>query len=801
MDHFARDLQVGIRSLLTQPGTTALAAVALALGIGLTTTMFCIVDGVFLRGLPFERADRLLYVGELSDRRSNGLPGDIPINDYVEWRAAQRSFEDLAAFSDDGADVSADGVTPRHYQAARITANTFALLRVAPSMGRALTDADALDGAPPAVMISDGVWRRQFEADPAIVGRLIRVDRVPMAVVGVMPARFGFPHDSDLWLPLTARAAPVRRAARRVQVFGRLRDGVDAAAATTEFRALTEPIGSRESIPNLKAAAIPYIQRFIARQVSGTLTMMLVAVFGVLMIACVNVTNLLLARAAGRVREVGIRLAIGASRARVIRQFLIEGLLLAAAGAAAGIGIAYGGVAFFNATMADNSPPFWIDVRVDARVLLFTAGLTAVAALASSLAPALRASRIGIFGVLKDTGRSTAGLRMVRFSRVLVVAEIMLSSTLLIVSGLCIKSVLAVTRMDIPFRTDRFYARLTLPDTQYPDPASLARATDRLLEFVREEPGVSGAAVTTAIPDNAGSEPVMPDDTPPEPNVERRPRSRRLAVSVDFFHVLGIAPVQGRLFDGHDRAGQPPVAIVTIDLAQRLFNGNALGRRIQVGEDASSPWHTIVGVVPRLVFANVTSASTMPDAVILPIAQAPAPWLKLLIAGDAVQVAEGARHATARLDPDLPLSDVTTLATMYYEQNWPIRLFGTMFSSFGLAALLLSAAGLYGVMAFRVRSRTQEIGVRMALGADPSGIVWMVLRQGAVLLVTGMALGLGAGGWLGQQMRLILFGVTPWDPVVFAAIALVLATAGLAATLIPARRAASIEPIVALRHQ
>jgi predicted permease len=460
-------------------------------------------------------------------------------------------------------------------------------------------------------------------------------------------------------------------------------------------------------------------------------------------------------------------------------------------------------VAFFNATMADSTPPFWVDVRVDGRVLFFTAVLTAGAALASSLAPALRASRIGIFGVLKDAGRSTAGLRMIRFSRILVVAEIVLSFTLLLVSGLLIKSVLAVMRIEIPFRTDLLHARFMLPDKPYGNSAATLRAVDRLLELVASEPGVTGAAVTTSLPDNAGTEPVMADNVPPEPSVERRPRSREFAVSAGFFRVMRIAPVQGRVFDARDREGQPPVAIVTADLARRLFNGDALGRRIQVGADPSSPWRTIVGVVPRLVFANVTSASTPPDAVIVPIAQVPSRWMRLLVAsdGDPARAADAARRAVARLDPDLPLSEISTVAALYHDQSWPIRLFGTIFASFGLAALLLSAAGLYGVMAFRVRSRTQEIGVRMALGANPREIVWMVLRQGAVLLIVGMAIGLGLGGWLSQQMRLLLFAVRPWDPVVIGAIAAVLAAAGLTATLIPAWRAASIDPMAALREQ
>jgi putative ABC transport system permease protein len=360
MEQIRRDVTAGIRSLRSRPGTSILAAVALALGIGLTSTMFSIVDGVFLRGLPFERAGQLLYVGEQDPRLPELRPRELPVNDYLELRAAQRSFEDLAAFTELGADVAADGVTPHHYQASRMTARAFTLLRVAPVMGRVLTDADAVDDGAPVVMISETAWRGQFEGDPNIVGRTIRVNRIPMTVIGVMRRGFGFPHDEDIWLPLPLRAAPARKDARSVQAFGRLRDGVDVEAGNVELRALAARLSAREAIPNLTGSAVPYVGRFISAQITSTLSVMLAAVFGVLLIACFNVTNLLLARAAERVREVGIRLAIGASRWRVIRQLLIEGLLLSAAGATAGVGIAFAGVAFFNATMADSTPPFWL---------------------------------------------------------------------------------------------------------------------------------------------------------------------------------------------------------------------------------------------------------------------------------------------------------------------------------------------------------------------------------------------------------------------------------------------------------
>ena len=802
MEHLHRDVTTAIRSLRSRPGTSILAAVALALGIGLTSAMFSIVDGVFLRGLPFERAGRILYVGEQDPRLPERRPREVPMNDYLEIRTAQRSFEELAAFTELEADVAADGVTPRRYQASRITPNAFTALRVRPAIGHAFADADSADGAA-VVMISDAAWRGQFDRDPGIVGRTIRVNGAPMTVVGVMPAGFGFPHDEDIWLPLPLRTAPIRSAARSVQLYGRLRDGVDVEAANTELAALVARLAARDSIPNLTGTAVPYVDRFISRQITSALSTMLVAVFGVLVIACFNVSNLLLARAADRVHEVAVQLAMGAPRWRLIRQLLIEGLLLASVGATAGIAIAFAGVSFFNATMADSTPPFWVAVRVDARVLLFSSALVIVAAIGCSLMPALRASRIGAFEVLKDGGRTSTGLRIVRFSRSLVVAEIVLSFGLLIVSGLLIKSVVAVTRVTIPYRTDLLHARVVFPDRSYPTVDAARLAAERLLELASAEPGVASAAIITGLPDNAGREPFATDVAPAEADVERRPRARRVSVTPQFFETAAVAPIQGRGFDGGDGPGRQPVAVVTADFAQRLFPNGAVGHRIQVGTEASAPWRTIVGVVPRLVVANTTSASTPPDTILLPFAQAPSKRTTLLVAstGEPAQALAAAERAVARLDKDLPLAQVTTVAQLLHDQSWPIRLFGTVFAAFGLAALLLASAGLYGVMALGVRTRTQEVGVRMALGASPAAIVFMLLRQGAAMLGTGMALGIGIGGWLSQQLRLFLFGVEPWDPPVMAAVTLVLAATGLAATLLPARRAASMDPMLALRDR
>jgi predicted permease len=805
MDHFRQDLRFGARMLLKQRGTAALAIVALALGIGLTTTMFSIVDGVFLRGLPFDHAEALIYVGEKDARKPGNRPNEIPPDDFIDWRRQQTTCEDLAAFRDFNPDVAADAVAPTHYQASRISASTFNLLRVQPAMGRAFAASDEADDAPRVAILSDSAWRVQFAADPSIVGRLVRVDGVPMEVVRVMPPKFGFPHDSELWVPLTIRPGAPPRTGDTVHVFGRLKPGATMAAATAEFSGMAARISQQHpDAPAVVAEAIPFMKRFIASQVTSLLTAMLGAVFGVLLIACVNVTNLLLARAAERSREVGIRLAMGASRRRMIQQLLVEGLMLSAIGATLGLGIAIAGIRFFLAGLGDETPPFWVDVRLDYRVLAFTAFLTVIAALASSLVPAFRVTRQSLDGVLKDTGRGNTGLRTGRFTRILVVAEMTLSFCLLLASGLLAKSVMAVSNIDMPFRTDVLHARLSWPQRTYPDAAAVRVATDRMLESIAAEPGVAGAAVATGLPDNAGTTAIAVEGVPVADNTRQQPRARELAVSPEFFRVMNIAVQQGRLFDARDRDGQPLVAVVTADFAARFFPAaDPIGRRLQT-DGAKSPWITIVGVVPRLVVANVTSASSPPETIITPMAQGPLRSSILLVSaasGDPLKLLPSVRHAVARLDPDLPLSRVNTVAGVYYQNGWSYRVFGTIFMSFGAAALLMAAAGLYGVIAFGVRSRTQEIGVRMALGAARARILWLVLRQGMVMVGVGMALGIGLGGLLGQQLQLLLFGVTPWDVQVFSTTTMVLVATGLIATLVPARRAASVEPIVALRTE
>jgi len=485
--------------LLKRPGLAILAAVTFALGIGLTTTMFSIIRGVALRGLPFDHPEQILYIG----RVASGQPGvsTVPVDDFLEWRAGQHSFEQLAAFRSAQANMS-DRTVPEVSRLAFITSNTLHLLRVAPVVGRDFNDADEQRGAPRVALISYRLWDARYRRDPSVISRTVRVNGVATEIVGVLPERFGFPDTPDLWMPLDLTPAAARGEGQRVDVFGRLKPAVSMAAAATEFRTMSmQSEALHPENRGVQAALMPYTHRFVDPQVVGTLFAMLAAVFGVMLIACVNVANLQLARAAERTRELAIRTALGAGRSRIVRQLLLEGLLLATAGAALGLIVATVGVALFDRAIVDNRPPFWFDIRIDTTVLAFVTLVTVVAALAGSLAPALRATRSDVNAVLKDEGRTNTGLRMGRFSRGLVIAEVLVSCCLLVVSGLMIKSVVTIAHIDYPYATDDVFVASVIASDAYATDGARRRLADRLDAELATIPGTRAIALASGTPE------------------------------------------------------------------------------------------------------------------------------------------------------------------------------------------------------------------------------------------------------------------------------------------------------------
>ena len=802
MPEWLNDLRYVLRTILKRPGTSAIAIVALALGIGLTTMMFSIVQGVILRGLPFESSHRIMKVTRATVQEP-ARREDLPLHDFVDLGARQTSLESLAGYTGAPAIVAGDTALPERLRGVRVTANLMRVLRVAPVAGRDLTDADAAPGAPAVALISYRQWQSRFGGRSEAIGAVIRLNHQPATVVGVMPERFGFPEAEDVWMPLSMELPAKRGDGQRVNVVGRLREGVGGEAARTEFTALAGQLATAHAENKDRTAFVdPFLDRAIPRQIRTTFFTMMGAVLGVMLIACVNVTNLQLARAAERTKEFAVRSALGSGRWRILRQSLTEGLLLSLVGAAIGVALAHVGTGYFMRAIAETQPPFWIDVRVDGMVLLFVTAIIVATTLVSSLAPGLRVAGLDVNAVLKDDTRGATGVRLGRFGRWLVVVEVAVSCVLLVVSGLMIRSIVSSSRLEYPFATrDVFFGQTRLDEGPYPETADLARAVEQLDAELARLPGVRRAALASSTPRFPATPSFVVDGAPAAP-AENRPRAGRILVTPGYFDVLGAELRAGRLFTGADTANAEPVAVVDEAFAARyLAPGTALGRRVRFG-DEKAPWLTVVGVVTSLV-PDTGDDDQVLEAVYVPFAQLPDRGVLLLArtAGDPIALGPSVRALVARDFQDAPVVNANSLAGELWRRNWAVRLFGGLFLLFGAAALVLAAAGLYGVMAFMVRRRTQEIGIRMALGATRRSVLKLVVWQGLWRVSLGIALGLVPGAFLGGLMEgLVGDDVSPRDPLVHATTAATLLASGVLASLMPALRAARVDPLVALRH-
>ncbi len=805
MAEITNEIRIAFRSLTKQPGLAILSVLALGMGIGFTAIMFSIVHGALYRGLPFPDGDRIHAV--LATNPEEGIDQtSISVHDYMDWRDQQSSFEELAAYYTGTINLTAtEG--PRRYDGAFMTASAFRVVGVQPFLGRAFRDEDDRPGAPVVLILGYQVWRDDYGSDQGVLGRSVKVNGEPGTIIGVMPEEFLFPIAEQVWVPLRADPLALARGEGwTVTPIGKLKAGVTLEQAQTEFSGIAARLAEvyPQTNEGLDAKVMLYTDTAAGPEVKAVLYSMLMTVFLVLILACANVANLLLARTAGRTKELAIRTALGADRSRVMMLLLSEASALAAGGALVGIAIAKVGIDLFARLTVDTDPPFWFVWTLDGPIVLFILAVTAVAAIVAGLVPGLKVSGGKVHELLKDESRGSSSMRIGKLSRFLVTGEVAMSVGLLVTAGLMVKGMIELRTMEYGFeRQEVFTSRIGLFPSDFPDVESKSAFFRDLQDGLEARSEVTLASLSDVLPGlGAGTGPFALEGTA-YPTDRDYPRARNIRATPGYFETFGVLPVQGRMFNRGDDREALPVALVNQSFVRLFSPGeDVLGKRVRFGQSESEePWLTVVGVVPDLFMEGVGTDNEDPQGIYIPLAQADAQFVSIALRGrgDSAELAAIVREEVALQSPDTPIYWPRTMQEALDEQLWFIDLFGGLFAIFGLGALFLASVGLYGVTSFSVKQRTHEVGIRMALGAQGGKVLVMVLRQGAVQVVVGLLIGLGLGALLSRGLREVFTLVEPWDPSVFIGISLVLLATGFLATLFPARRATRIDPVEALR--
>lgn len=814
------DLRYAIRSLRGTPGFTAVALVVLTLGIGATTAIFSVVDAVVLRALPFDEHDRLVAVGErfssdvLTPRADVLRPNTDPDRltaiapqNYLDWASQQQVFESMAAIAYGQFTLRDAETPPEDIRALRVTADFFDVIRIRPAIGRAFTSDSEIDGHHRVAILSDGLWRRRFGADPGIIGRSIPLDDDRYEVIGVMPpgvadvtrpVGVGTPQPNELWVPyVVPENERVRRPtsySRYLQSIARLLPGVSIVQAQAQMDHIAAGIAqANPEVKWLEGTGIgvrPLHDHLVGTPTKSWMLMLLGAVGIVLLIACANVANLMLARASGRERDVAVRSALGAGRWRLIRQSLAESVLLSVAGTALAIIVGWWAVEILRGAMPDDVPRVSA-IALDLRVLAAAAGLSLITGLAFGVVPALQTSQPDLTTALKDAARGTSAGRRRQLARAsLVVAEVALAVVLLVGAALFIGSFAALMRIDPGFNPERVLTAFVAPPTN-------ARLTfDQIVERLERTPGIVSAAVVAGGTPLTGFRFATRLTIPPaEPEAAVQIRYR--TVTPEYHHVMGIPLQRGRLFESTDREGAPGVLIISAGAAATFFPGqDPVGRVVRFNGE-----RTVVGVVGNV---RQGSLEVEPEPeVYVPVAQLGAPTGELVVrtVGDPRETLPAIQAVLLEIVPTVPVRNIRTMDDVFAQHTAQRRLNMLLIGLFGVLGLVISAVGIYGVLAAIVSQRTREIGVRMALGATRSNVVGMVLAKTGALVALGLAIG-SAGAWyLSATAEAFLFGLEPTEPRAFAAAIVTLLVAAFAASIIPARRAASVDPVVALRSE
>ena len=807
MENFLQNIRYGARILLKKPGFTLIAVVTLALGIGANTAIFSVVNAVLLRPLPYPEPDRLMWVGQVynGNQQAAGEPK------FLFWREHNQSFEALAATSGFGGASGnlAGGNEAEHVNGVRVSQDFFRVLGVEPALGRAFTEAEDAPNGERVAILSDALWHRSFGADKNVIGRNITLNGESVTVVGVMPAQFHFASGVDLFIPM--RAKPTANHDPNATVIGRLKPGVTEAQAQAEMKQIAEQYRThypKAMAENETVGVRPYREMFI-NDLQKYLWILLGAVGFLLLIACANVANLQLTRATARQKEIAVRLALGASGGRIIRQLLTEGLLLAFCGGIAGLLLAMWGTELLVATIPRNLLSAVTDVGFDWRVLSFTLIATIVTGVLFGLAPALQAIRVDVNTTLKEgAGKGAAGATRGRLRNALVVVEVALSLVLLVGAMLLIRTFVNLQRVAPGFEAQNVLTfQIALNGERYKTTGQTAAFYSEALERINSLPGVDAAAVTSTLPLNAQFN--MPVTFSDSANTTENAQFR--LVTPDYFRVMKINVQQGRDFTDEDKAGAPPVIIVNEAFVRRFLpEANPFDQQLTIGRNTLDPPRRIIGVVNDTKQFGMDKAS--PPMVFVPVAQVSdrllaiartfvSSYITVRTTVAPLALSEAVKREINAIDATLPLSQIRSMEELVARSVAPQRFNMLLIGLFAGLGVLLAAVGVYGVMSYSVAQRTNEIGIRIALGARSADIVRMVLKQGLGMTLIGVALGLLAAFALTRLMASLLFGVSATDPLTFVAVALLLGGIALFACFVPARRATKVDPMVALRYE
>jgi putative ABC transport system permease protein len=814
------DIRFAGRLLLKDKGFTLVAVVALALGIGVNATVFTFVNAVLIRGLPIADPDRTMAVDSFDRVRNRG--NNVSYLDYRDYKDSAKSFDAWGAYDGTLANLSDEGQPPERYNGSHVSANTFSILGARPVIGRDFVADDDVRGAPSVAIIGYKVWLNRYGSNPSVIGKTVRLNDVPTTIVGVLPEGFQFPFNTDVWTPLhqITNLEEQKRNSRTLLTFGHLAPGVSRQQAQSELINISKVLeaANPETNKNIQAR----LQTFNEQQNGGPIRTVFLSLMGavafVLLIACANVANLLLARATNRAREISVRVSLGASRWRIVRQLLLESMMLSIIAGIGGLIIAEIGIRLFDRATVDVGRPYWIDFSMDGTVILFFAAVCLGTGIIFGLAPALHAAKTDVNEILKEGGRSgSAGVRARRLTGALMVAELVLTVVLLAGAGFMMRNFVTMYRLDLGVDTSKLLTMsLQLPERKYPALEQRLAFYERLEERLRSNPKIENVTVASNIPLQGGFLRKLEIEGKPLDQGQQPPNVTMLTIDPRYFKTMGMTLQRGRDFTDEDGApGHDAAVVVNQRFAALHFPGqDPLGRRITLSIDLQggappqggiplSLTATIVGIVPNLRQRDFQLPDPDPIAY-LPFRMDPRGFMNLIVrsAGDPNAMTPVLREEVRNIDSDLPLFGIRTMDAQLAQARWPFRIFGAMFAIFAVIALVLSAVGLYAVTAYAVSQRTQEIGIRMALGAQSNEVSWLFLRRSLIQLGIGLTLGIAGAfgvGTLFQQTQLLVQN-RAGDPVTIGGIVVLLAVVASAACFIPAKRATRLDPLIALRR-